>query len=543
MPDFANITNPLTLESIGIAAAAWAFFMILAPYMAQRTGVKFEEPPVWLYSRSFSAIRVLSLLVAAYLGALFPLGKDITAHLADLAIPFGLAAGFAVAVGLIIAGGVWMWRRMKARQEAVVLEPLTAGGILLRGLILIVIVGVFIGGPWTLREYAGVDIIGPLFGGEGGGSGYAADLGAFLGLLLTFVLFWVVPNIVADRLENMDISPIWASTSGLEFFRWNLLGLVLLLTTGVLGFTAALDPYFKRPVFWPICVAIPSAGAVIYIVFWALPMRSLGRLAAEGDYLAKDLLSRVRFSGASAWIVYKRRSHGRAKSLSGDDQKRLCPTCLRPIHDISLYKNLKFDHCPHCQSFMPPVFTMLDYVNHQSGRLMPLIEDQGPPGAITKKKKIRAEDEDRLVQDLLRALFALAVSERGTDLHFVVEGEKVAIRCRTDGVLYTMMQFEKVMAKPLISAVKVMANLDITERRKPQDGSFKIDVGERSIDVRINTSPVPEGEMASMRLLYAHSALGSLDKLEMGSRNTKLLTKLIHSPSGLILVTGPTGSG
>jgi len=160
-----------------------------------------------------------------------------------------------------------------------------------------------------------------------------------------------------------------------------------------------------------------------------------------------------------------------------------------------------------------------------------------------KRKRKSGEDDSRRVQDLLRSLIGAAVAERGTDLHLVIEDESFVVRCRTDGMLYTMIEFNKIMARPVISALKVIANMDITERRKPQDGSFKIDIHDQTIDVRVNTSPIADGEMAVTRLLYRRGVTGTIEKLGMAQRNAHNLVDVIRRPSGLILVTGPTGSG
>ncbi len=544
VPDLSNLLSPSTIESVVIAAAAWAYFAFFTPYMARRAGVTYEEPPLWLYGKTFNAIRWILLLAFLALAVMRPLTHDVMTFIPERPVSLGLSLIYDLILGGALFGILTVYRRIQAQRQAVVIEPLTFGSAILRGVVVLLIAGVLIGVPVVLESVLGIPLVKSLFGGGEPGS-YNADLSLFFGLLLTFVLFWLIPEMIADRLQAQDGTPVWARSTGLEFFRWNLTGLILFASIGLLAAIPGADPFFNYPLSWVFGVLVPVIGAVIFLIVWVAPQRSLAQHASEGEFLAKELLTRVRFSGVVAWLAYRGRSHGRSKGLKPDDEKRLCPTCLRPINDITLYRDLKFDHCPNCHSFIPPLFTMLDFVKHQANRLAALAEDQGPPGAIgkSKKKRARSVDEERLVQDLLKAIFAMAVSERGTDLHLIVEGDKLAVRCRTDGVLYTMVEFDKSMARSLISSVKVMANLDITERRKPQDGSFKINIGDRDLDVRVNTSPVPDGEMAAMRLLYLQDVLGSIEKLGMGSRNIKNLKKLIHNPSGLILLTGPTGSG
>lgn len=540
MPDFSRI-DALFIEAVGIAVALWAWLFILAPMMAKRRGIEYEEPPVFLYGGIFGGIKWFALVAFAWVGATFPLKSDLAATLPDLALPLGLALLYAAIVGGIIHGGLLLWRRMRQQSEAVVLEPLTAGAAAIRGVIVLAVLGGLVGLPWVADEFMGIDIIGPVFGNEGS-TGATADLGVFLSLILTFVIFWAIPGSIAGRLEDDEVSPVWAVSPGLDFFRWISLGLVVFLSSGLLSSITPIESIATRPISIILAAALPIVLGVIYLLLWVLPMRAVASAAEEGDYIASDLLAEARFFGLAAMIKYKSRSGGRSR-MASSGEKRLCPTCLRPVDDMSFYKDLRFDHCPHCQSFMPPVYSLMDYVNHQSERLKPLIEEQGPPGAINKRKRGRTEDEQGLVQDLLRAIIGLAVKDRGTDLHLIVEGDKLAVRVRTDGVLYTMISFEKVMARSLISASKVLANLDITERRKPQDGSFQIAAAGRNVDIRINTSPVADGEMAAMRLIYDQDVLGSIDKLGLNPRNASLIKKIVYSPSGLVLVTGPTGSG
>jgi MSHA biogenesis protein MshE len=147
------------------------------------------------------------------------------------------------------------------------------------------------------------------------------------------------------------------------------------------------------------------------------------------------------------------------------------------------------------------------------------------------------------VVKLLRTLFEDAVKAKASDIHIEPDEKVMRIRQRIDGVLQEQVMNEKRIASALVLRLKLMAGLDISEKRLPQDGRFNFKVGEASIDVRLSTMPVQYGESVVMRLLDQSSALMSLEQLGMPERISKLFRQQIHSPHGMILVTGPTGSG
>ncbi len=528
MPDFSD----LPVGGWAVALAAWAYFMHFCPWRSKRAGIAFEEPPLWLYGTAFQVLVWVSALPFLYVGYVAGSGADLPAAASERLLPVGLAGA-----ALIVAGGVlWalasLYRRWQAAREEVVYEPMPVGAVLRR---LAVIVG--------LPAFAlSISPVLGLVGIDAPGTGEVLDTldaGTFAAGLIVFLLLWMIPRAVEDRLEAADLSPVWARSTGLEYFRWAWAGLIGLAGAGALGALPGLEAVLGYPLSVAAGVGLGAAGGVVFGLFWGLPMRVVARKVAEGDRLAEEMQRAVRLFGLLSLATYLRLARSRDKMAAPGQDRQLCATCLRPINDITLYKNFKFEACPHCSSFIPPVFTMLDFVKHQSARVLPIIE-QDESG---RRRRRRGADTGALVQDLLRGLIAMAVQERGTDVHFLTEGSKFIVRCRTDGILYNMVEFEPIMARPLISALKVQANLDITERRKPQDGSFHLPLGDRTIDIRLNTSPVPDGEMAAARLLYHQPVLGAIDKLGMNPRNRKLMEELLLRPSGLILVTGPTGSG
>jgi type II secretory ATPase GspE/PulE/Tfp pilus assembly ATPase PilB-like protein len=136
-----------------------------------------------------------------------------------------------------------------------------------------------------------------------------------------------------------------------------------------------------------------------------------------------------------------------------------------------------------------------------------------------------------------------AVDRRASDIHIEPEEDRLRVRLRIDGRLVETRAFPLETAPQFISRVKVLANLDITERRKPLDGRFSHRSFEQEIDIRVAIIPGARGERVSLRLLARDRSLLSLENLGMGTELRQAFTRLIHRPYGIILITGPTGSG
>jgi general secretion pathway protein E len=145
----------------------------------------------------------------------------------------------------------------------------------------------------------------------------------------------------------------------------------------------------------------------------------------------------------------------------------------------------------------------------------------------------------RAVDDLLR----LAVEQRATDLHIEPFGGVLQTRLRIDGLLKSVPAPPMSMAKGLLSRLKIMAGLNITERRMPQDGRARLVVGGAEIDLRVATMPTMNGESAVVRLLRKGSSSIALDRLGLPAQGEAILRRTLQAPFGMIVVTGPTGSG
>ncbi|MCM3162950.1 GspE/PulE family protein [Metabacillus litoralis] len=158
-----------------------------------------------------------------------------------------------------------------------------------------------------------------------------------------------------------------------------------------------------------------------------------------------------------------------------------------------------------------------------------------------QEEKITSDDSPvvRLVNQILQN----AVQQKASDIHIDPQETKVLIRFRVDGVLKNERTFPKHMQSVLVARLKIMANLDITEHRVPQDGRIKMHIEFHPIDLRVSTLPTIYGEKIVMRILDLGSTLNDLNKLGFNSLNLKRFKTLIENPTGIMLITGPTGSG
>jgi MSHA biogenesis protein MshE len=156
---------------------------------------------------------------------------------------------------------------------------------------------------------------------------------------------------------------------------------------------------------------------------------------------------------------------------------------------------------------------------------------------------ISAGAEDAPVVKLMQSVFEDAVQVRASDIHIEPQEKKLLIRFRIDGVLHMQAESDPKIAPALVLRLKLMSGLDISEKRLPQDGRFNVRVRNAQIDVRISTMPTQHGESAVMRLLNQSGGLLGLERIGMPEEMLKKLRQIIHRPSGMVLVTGPTGSG
>ncbi|HED33510.1 MAG TPA: type II secretion system protein GspE [Gammaproteobacteria bacterium] len=161
---------------------------------------------------------------------------------------------------------------------------------------------------------------------------------------------------------------------------------------------------------------------------------------------------------------------------------------------------------------------------------------------IEPEDLLEAEDDAPIIK-LINAVLTEAIKISASDIHIEAFENRMRIRFRVDGVLREILQPPKNIAPLVISRIKVMGKLDIAEKRVPQDGRISLKVAGRSVDVRVSTLPSGHGERIVMRLLDKQAGRLNVKHLGMSDKDTETLTDLLHHPHGIILVTGPTGSG
>lgn len=165
------------------------------------------------------------------------------------------------------------------------------------------------------------------------------------------------------------------------------------------------------------------------------------------------------------------------------------------------------------------------------------------PGEFGDLLGLAANAEDAPVVKLLQTVFEEAMRLRASDLHIEPQEKVLRIRFRIDGVLHVQTEADGKISPAVALRLKLMSGLDISEKRLPQDGRFNMQVRNQSVDVRISTLPTQYGESVVMRLLAQNTGLLSLDKMAIPGRVLTALRKALARPSGMVLVTGPTGSG
>ena len=153
------------------------------------------------------------------------------------------------------------------------------------------------------------------------------------------------------------------------------------------------------------------------------------------------------------------------------------------------------------------------------------------------------DTSDAPIIKLVNHIISQSIKARASDIHFEPYQNSFTVRYRVDGILYDLLTPPKWIQPALISRVKVMAKMNIAEKRLPQDGRFEVKIGDQDIDVRVSTIPTAFGERLVLRLLNKSGSLLELQDLGLTPRRLKLLKRLVSSPNGIILNTGPTGSG
>jgi type IV pilus assembly protein PilB len=169
--------------------------------------------------------------------------------------------------------------------------------------------------------------------------------------------------------------------------------------------------------------------------------------------------------------------------------------------------------------------------------------DSGGPDVAAAMGEAEAEGDDAPVVRLVARMIEQAIEQGASDIHVEPMEGRIRVRFRKDGVLHEVATHEPTLMGPLNSRLKIMAGMDIAEKRKPQDGRIAVSVQGRPIDIRASVLPATHGEAIVMRLLDKERGLVGLDELGLGEDDLRRLRSIVRRPNGIVLVTGPTGSG
>ena len=191
-----------------------------------------------------------------------------------------------------------------------------------------------------------------------------------------------------------------------------------------------------------------------------------------------------------------------------------------------------------------------DAYQNDSEAAMQMIEDLGEEvdlsslvEAIPETGDLLEQEDDAPIIRLINSLLTEAIKVGASDIHVETYELRLVVRFRVDGILREIVSPRRALAPLLVSRIKVMAKLDIAEKRLPQDGRISVRVGGREVDVRVSTIPASNGERVVLRLLDKHEGTRDLAHLGMNQRDMQSMTTLVNNPHGILLVTGPTGSG
>ena len=222
------------------------------------------------------------------------------------------------------------------------------------------------------------------------------------------------------------------------------------------------------------------------------------------------------------------------------------PLDVRTLDDIRLLLNTEAK--PVLSSESAILEAIRKYYGVGAETLEKIIDKKSGPGNLVRQKD-RTEDIDGMADDasiikFVNEILSQAIRDRATDIHLEPFKDELRTRYRIDGVLYEINIPEtiKYFHPAIVSRVKIMAQMNIAERRLPQDGRIKIKVGDEELDLRVSTLPTSFGEAVHIRILSSRFFL-ELEKLGLSSGGLKIIEEVIKKPHGVIFVTGPTGSG
>jgi len=269
---------------------------------------------------------------------------------------------------------------------------------------------------------------------------------------------------------------------------------------------------------------------------WYLPYRMVKWHSAKQQALKRDYVRIARRTGIFGFVFYFL-----GVLFSGSKRTKVtCPHCGKSLDSPSVFEDWNFNRCPYCRKTIKAPYRMQDYIRILGEKIA---QDRARAAEGKKGRDASTVGIDSTLK-IIRAIITYAVKLRSSDVHIEQEdAEHLLFRFRIDGVLHDGVRLPVSLHSLIITAVKNLGNLDIAERRIPQDGHFSMMVNALELNIRVATTPTRSGEKAVMRLLVPQETTLQLTELGFAPEGLMKYEKSILSPHGIILATGPTGSG
>lgn len=267
---------------------------------------------------------------------------------------------------------------------------------------------------------------------------------------------------------------------------------------------------------------------IALLILWYIPMQILMRDLPNRKVVYYNWKKIVRLTGLLGLLFYF------IDRMIREKPSRKCPSCNRSLENPALFENYEFDVCPYCNTKIKPIYTIPNLIQLQAENI------------LAAKQRSGGETDEAQRQQMLELINLLMVFGRrirASDIHIEPDEHTMHIRYRVDGVIAETVKLERLLQSFIISSIKVMCNLNIAEKRIPQDGHFRRMILGEDVNVRVSTVPTNHGEKGVLRLLDQRMVSTTLDRLGMREDTLEQYRNAVISPHGLILATGPTGSG
>jgi general secretion pathway protein E len=281
-----------------------------------------------------------------------------------------------------------------------------------------------------------------------------------------------------------------------------------------------------------------AAWAKAQATYYQLPYRE----TVNEDECQQELLARVPLAFAKQYqLLPLIQQHGTVTVAMAN------PREIAALDDLRLLFSARIEPVIVPQPILQEALNRVyDHASQSTQELLDTLDEKAldlDAAEWQEPRDLLETNDDAPIIRLVNSLFYQATKERASDIHIEPFEQELLIRFRIDGILYDTITPPKAIQPLLISRIKIMAGLNIAEKRLPQDGRIRLKVAGRDIDMRVSVIPTAFGERVVLRLLDRASALMGLEELGLSGHNLDVVRRLIHQSHGIVLVTGPTGSG